>query len=85
MVFLKISQNSQEKQPLSFIKKEILAQVYSCEFCEIFKDVFFYRTTSVAASESLLSLFKNDEPLANWENKLNINNENIVKICKLVY
>ena len=25
----------------SFIKKEILAQVLSCEFCEIFKNTFF--------------------------------------------
>ena len=31
-------------------KKEILAQVFSCEFCEIFKNTFFYRTPPVAAS-----------------------------------
>ena len=52
---LKISQNSQEntcarvffdkKESLSFfLKKESLAQVFSCEFCEIFKNTFFYRT-----------------------------------------
>ena len=27
-----------------FIKKEILQQAFSCEFCEIFKNTFFYRT-----------------------------------------
>ena len=27
--------------PWNFIKKEILAQVFSCEFCEIFKSTFF--------------------------------------------
>ena len=35
----------------SVLKKETLAQVFSCEFCEIFKNIIFYRTTSVAASE----------------------------------
>ena len=34
----------------NFIKKETLAQVFSCEFCEIFKSTFSYRTPSVAAS-----------------------------------
>ena len=29
---------------------ETLALVLSCEFCEIFKKTFFYRTTLVAAS-----------------------------------
>ena len=34
----------------NFIKKESLAQVFSCEFCEISKNTFFYRTPLVAAS-----------------------------------
>ena len=29
-----------------FIKKEILAQVFSCKFWEIFKNIFFYKTLS---------------------------------------
>ena len=46
-VFLKISQNSQENTCardsvlINFIKKETLVQVFSCEFCEIFKTPFF--------------------------------------------
>ena len=36
----------------SFIKKETLAQMFSCEFCEISKNTFFYRTPSVATSEA---------------------------------
>ena len=28
-------------QACSFIKKETLAQVFSCEFCEISKNIFF--------------------------------------------
>ena len=31
-------------QALNFIKKETLALVFSCEFCEIFKNTFFNRT-----------------------------------------
>ena len=34
----------------SFFGKETLAQVFSCEFCEISKNTFFYRTPQVAAS-----------------------------------
>ena len=69
-VFLEISQNSQENtcarvffliklraSPCSFIKKETLAQVLSCEFFEISKNTFCHRTPPVAASESLYSLF----------------------------
>ena len=32
------------------VKKETLAQVFSCEFCEISKNTFFYRTPPVVAS-----------------------------------
>ena len=66
-VFLEISQNSQEntcardsflmKLQCNFIKKEALAQVFSCEFCEISKNTFLYRTTLVAASVFLLLSF----------------------------
>ena len=31
-------------QRLFFFKKESLAQVFSCEFCQISKNIFFYRT-----------------------------------------
>ena len=58
-VFLKIPQNSQENtcvrvsfliklHACNFIKKEILAQVFSCEFCEISKNTFLYSTPLVA-------------------------------------
>ena len=30
---------------INFIKKETLAQVFSCEFFEIFKNAFFYQNT----------------------------------------
>ena len=34
----------------NFIKKATLAQVFSCEFCEISKNTFSYRSPRVAAS-----------------------------------
>ena len=34
----------------NFIKKETLAQVFFCEFCEISKNAFSYRTPPWAAS-----------------------------------
>ena len=61
MVFLEISQNSQEntcarasflimlQAACNIIKKEALAQVFSCEFCEISKSTFSYRTPQEAA------------------------------------
>ena len=39
-ILLKISQNSQP-QACNFINDEALAQVFSCEFCEIFKNAVF--------------------------------------------
>ena len=46
-LLLEISHNSQEKTCakisflINFIKKKALAQVFSCEFSEIFKNTFF--------------------------------------------
>ena len=42
--------NFTKKEACNFIKIETLAQVFSCKFCEIFKNTFFYRTPLVAAS-----------------------------------
>ena len=58
-----MSQNSQENictrvsflvklqaSARNFIKRDTLAQVFSCEFCEISKNTFSYRTPLAAAS-----------------------------------
>ena len=45
-----IWKNCMKGQVCNFIKKETLAQVFSCEFCKISKDTFCYRTPSMAAS-----------------------------------
>ena len=39
----------------NFIKKETLTQVFSCEFREISKNTFSYRTPLVAASECMIN------------------------------
>ena len=56
-MFLEISQNSQENTcaRVSFLikfKKETLAQVFSCEYCEISKDTFFTEHLRATASEN---------------------------------
>ena len=38
----------------NFIKKEALAQMFSCEFCKNFKNRFSYRTPPLAATVALL-------------------------------
>ena len=38
-----------------FIKKEALAQVFSCEFWEISKNTFFHRTPPVAAFSKFIA------------------------------
>ena len=52
-VLLEILQNWQENTSARISGqaciKEILAQVFSCEFCKIFKNTFSYRAPSVAA------------------------------------
>ena len=37
-------------RPAILLKKEILAQVFACEFCEISKNIFSYRTSPVAVN-----------------------------------
>ena len=66
-VFLEISQNSQESTcaRVSFLikfKKETLAQVFFCEFCEISKNILFYRTPPVAASVTHIILLEIYQP-----------------------
>ena len=63
-MFLEISQNSQEntcarvsfsiklRKACNFIKKETLAQVFFCEFCEISRNNFFTEHLRMTASGS---------------------------------
>ena len=56
-VLLEIFQNSQENTCtrvsflINFIKKEALAQVFSCRFCEISKNAFFTEHLWATASD----------------------------------
>ena len=67
-VFLEISQNSQENicaRASFLIKTDTLAQVFSCEFCEICNNTFSYRTPLVDASAC-----EEDLTEKNWYNSL---------------
>ena len=73
---LKNSAKFTGKHLCNFIKKETLAQVFSCEFCKNFKNIFFYRTPPVPASEILpifrICLFQ-PHKLTLWTHHLNYN------------
>ena len=69
--FLEISQNSQgntcirvsfliklQLKAFNFIKKETLAQVFSCEFCEISKNTFLTEHVWATASDELIFPFQ---------------------------
>ena len=51
-------------RPPTLLKKETLAQMFSCEFCEIYKNTYFYRTPPVVASEVCLY---------SWDYRINYN------------
>ena len=48
----------------NLLREKTLAQVFSCEFCEIYKNTFYYRTPLVAASGVLIN-FAILEPFSN--------------------
>ena len=70
-MFLEISENLQEStcarvsfliklqaeaEACNFINKETLAQVFSCEFCDIWKNTFFIEHLWATASEEHLQM-----------------------------
>ena len=60
-MFLKISKNKLKLQVCNFIKKETLAQVFSCEFCEISNNAFsteHLRTTTSQISREICIFLK---------------------------
>ena len=82
-MFVEIWQNSQENtcarasfliklQAYNFIKKETLTQVFSCEFCKIFKNTYFTEHLWTTASK-VFSLSKNINTLilfiVSWKNQ----------------
>ena len=85
-LFLEISQNSQESscarvsflkklwpQASTFIKKETLAQLFSCELCEISKNTFSYGTPYMAGSVNLRPSFcQYTEYIFNTYKKINL-------------
>ena len=56
MLFLEIS-----LEAWNFINKETLAQVFSCEFYEMSKNTFSYRTPPVVASTAFKDVLKKEK------------------------
>ena len=50
----------------NFIKKENPTQVFSCEFCKVFKNSYFVEYLQTAASDSF-STIKYNLHVANWQ------------------
>ena len=72
----------------NFIKKETLTQVFSCEFCKIFKNTFFTERLRTTASADYLWVKNYDLPnwkqvsqsvAMSWCAVINCNNKIIVK------
>ena len=64
-VFWKISQNSQV-----ICIENTWAQVFSCQFCEIFKNSLFYRKRPVAASETVAPVSYKDFKFVSFDTLL---------------
>ena len=45
---------TKEARGLQIFKKETQTQMFSCEIHKIFKNTYFYRTSSMAASENIV-------------------------------
>ena len=49
--FLEILQNSQENTYVRVLKKETVTQIFSCEFCKVYKNTFFTEHLRTTACE----------------------------------
>ena len=56
LTFPSLKDQKQKPKACNFIKKETLAQVFSCEFCEISKNTFFTEHLWATASERAKSV-----------------------------
>ena len=81
-LFLKISQNSQEITcaRVSFLIK-LQAPANSCEFCEVSKNIFFYRTSPLAASNIKFLFFKEVSMAWNNTQKLKFSMQDFFSFC----
>ena len=50
LFLIKLQTSGQQPHVCNLIKKETVAQLFSCEFCEISKNIFLHRTLLVTAS-----------------------------------
>ena len=55
LFLIKLQTSGQQPHVCNLIKKETVAQLFSCEFCEISKNIFLHRTLLVTASVKNMS------------------------------
>ena len=63
--------------------KKILVQVFSCEFCIIFKNAMFYRTPPVAASVS--SVISKRISIKGYSYHKELTLQDLVTSCDITY
>ena len=70
--FRKIHRKTLRSRPeaRNFIKKETLAQVFSCAFCEISKNIFFIEHPGATPSEVSQNSSKKSHLMTNWNHSL---------------
>ena len=69
----------------NFIKNEALPQVFSCQFCEISKNTFSYRTPPVAASVygwAFVLLQQENSPNLHFEQNNRSIQSSFLSVCK---
>ena len=69
-ITIHILPNVQRPELRNFIRKETLAQVFSCEFCEISKNTFFTEHLWTTASEVSQNISKKSHLMTNWNHSL---------------
>ena len=71
--------NTQRPEACNFIKKEMLAQVFFCEFFEISKNTFFIEYLQVTGSEVSQNSSKKSHLMTNWNHSLYVLSWNLLK------
>ena len=65
----------------TLLKKETLAQVFSCEFCKIFKNTFFteylWETASIEEYVQILTKIQKEKPLTKQTTIQRINDQRL--------
>ena len=85
--FRKIHRKTPVPEACNFIKKETLAQVFSCEFCEISENTFLtehFRTTGSEYNRSNRLIVGNCSKLTKKQQKTNKQQQKTIQQCNVI-